>query len=84
MDIQRLKYFISAANSLNFSEVARSNFVSQPTISHQISQLEQELGIELFSRQGKKLHLSKGGEFFLPIANKILAELYIAEIEITR
>jgi DNA-binding transcriptional LysR family regulator len=84
MDSQRLKYFISAANSLNFSEVARSNFVSQPTISHQISLLEQELGIELFSRQGKKLHLSKGGEFFLPIANRVLAEHHNAEIEIKR
>ncbi len=84
MDSERLKYFISAANCLNFSEVARSNFVSQPTISHQISLLEQELGVELFLRQGKKLHLSKDGEFFLPIANKILAELQNAEIEIAR
>jgi DNA-binding transcriptional LysR family regulator len=84
MDSERLEYFISAANCLNFSEVARNNFVSQPTISHQISLLEQELGVELFSRQGKKLHLSKDGEFFLPIAHKILVELHNAEIEIMR
>ena len=84
MDSERLKYFVSAAQCLNFSEVARNNYVSQPTISHQISMLERELGSELFSRQGKTLTLSKEGEFFLPLATRILADIEDAALELTR
>ena len=84
MDSTKLKYFISAAQSLNFSEVARSYFVSQPTISHQIGLLEQELGVELFIRQGTKLHLTGEGEFFFPIARKIVDDMYDASLDILR
>jgi DNA-binding transcriptional LysR family regulator len=84
MDSTRLKYFISAAQSLNFSDVARNYYVSQPTISHQIGLLEQELGVELFTRQGTKLHLTGEGEFFFPIARKIVDEIHDASLDITR
>jgi len=84
MDSTRLKYFISAAQSLNFSEVARNFYVSQPTISHQMGLLEQELGVDLFTRQGTKLHLTSEGEFFFPIARKIVDEIYDASLDIIR
>ena len=84
MDSTKLKYFISAAQSLNFSEVARNYYVSQPTISHQIGLLEQELGVELFTRQGTKLHLTTEGEFFFPIARRIVDEINEATVDITR
>ena len=84
MDSTKLKYFISAAQSLNFSEVARNYYVSQPTISHQIGLLEQELGVELFTRQGTKLHLTAEGDFFFPIARKIVDEIHDASLDIAR
>ena len=84
MDSTRLKYFISAAQSLNFSEVARNFYVSQPTISHQMGLLEQELGVELFTRLGTKLHLTSEGEFFFPIAKRIVDEIYEASLDIMR
>jgi len=84
MDSTKLKYFISAAQSLNFSEVARNYYVSQPTISHQIGLLEQELGVELFTRQGTKLHLTAEGDFFFPIARKIVDEIHDASLDIIR
>jgi len=84
MDSTKLRYFISAAQSLNFSEVARNYYVSQPTISHQIGLLEQELGVELFTRQGTKLHLTAEGEFFFPIARKIVDEIHDASLDIIR
>ena len=84
MDSTKLKYFISAAQSLNFSEVARNFYVSQPTISHQIGLLEQELGVELFMRQGTKLHLTGEGEFFFPIARKIVDDIHDASLDIVR
>ena len=84
MDSTKLKYFISAAQSLNLSEVARNFYVSQPTISHQIGLLEQELGVELFTRQGTKLHLTGEGEFFFPIARKIVDDIHDASLDILR
>jgi len=84
MDSMRLKYFVSAAQCLNFSEVARSFYVSQPTISHQMGLLEQELGVDLFTRRGTKLHLTSEGEFFFPIARKIVDEIYDASLDIMR
>lgn len=75
MDATKLKYFVSAAYNLNFSEVARFNFISQPTISHQIDLLEQELGVKLFHRNGKKLSLTNEGEYFLPMAVKLLEDM---------
>ena len=82
MDSEKLKFFIDAAQTLNFSEVARRNFISQPTISHQIDLLERELGIKLFFRNGKKLSLTSDGERFLPLATRLLDEIEatIAEI----
>lgn len=75
MDYAKLKYFVSAAYSLNFSEVARLNFISQPTISHQIDMLESELGVKLFIRNGKRLALTNEGEFFLPMAVRLIDEM---------
>ncbi|NLB28745.1 MAG: LysR family transcriptional regulator, partial [Clostridiales bacterium] len=72
MDTHRLQYFISAAQSLNFSEVARTHFISQPAVSHQIGLLEEELGVPLFVRSGRQLLLTSEGELFLPEAMKIL------------
>ena len=84
MDSTKLKYFISAAQSLNFSEVARNYYVSQPTISHQIALLEHELGVELFTRQGTRLQLTGEGEFFFPIARKIISDMTDATLDIAR
>ena len=82
MDSTKLKYFISAARNLNFSEVARFNFISQPTISHQIALLEEELQVKLFYRNGKKLALTKEGEYFLPIAVKLLEDMNNAAVNL--
>ena len=84
MDSTNLKYFVSAAQSMNFSEVARTYFVSQPTISHQISLLERELGVQLFMRVGTRLQLTREGRFFFPIARKIVDQIHDASLDIAR
>jgi DNA-binding transcriptional LysR family regulator len=78
MDNNKLEYFISAAHSLNFSEVARTHFISQPAVSHQISLLEDELGVQLFLRVGRQLLLTSEGELFLPQAIRILKDMHEA------
>ena len=84
MDSTRLKYFVAAAQYLNFSEVARINYTSQPTISRQIGLLEQELDTKLFFWEGKTLRLTSEGEFFLPLATKILGDWQDAVTELQR
>ncbi len=78
VDNNKLEYFISAAQSLNFSEVARTHYISQPAVSHQISLLEEELGVLLFVRVGRQLFLTTEGELFLPQALHILQDMHEA------
>ena len=45
MEIRQLRYFLKVAETLNFSEAARKLFITQSTLSQQISHLEQEIGL---------------------------------------
>jgi DNA-binding transcriptional LysR family regulator len=76
LDNNKLEYFVAAAQSLNFSEVARTHYISQPAVSHQISLLEEELGVQLFVRVGRQLLLTSEGELFLPRAIEILEDMH--------
>lgn len=61
MTLNQMKYFIAVARCLNFTEAAKSLFITQPALSRQISAMEEELGTELFVRDKKKLKLTPGG-----------------------
>jgi len=61
MNRQQIEYFLSAAKHLNFTKAADEFYTSQPTISRQISLLENELGFYLFKRDKGGLHLTAGG-----------------------
>jgi len=76
MKIQQLRYLSEVARrDLNVSAAAEALFTSQPGISKQIKALEQELGIEIFVRHGKRLTgLTEPGRAVLAIAERILAE----------
>lgn len=75
MELRHLRYFIKAAELLNFTKAAESLYVSQPTLSVQIHQLEQELGSPLFARVGRNVRLTESGEVFLARALKAVQEL---------
>ena len=62
MDITQLKYFITVARTLNFSEAARRMGVTQPLISHHVNELEKQLGGKLFTRSRHKVTLTEAGE----------------------
>lgn len=74
MELRQLKYFVKTAETLNFSEAARQLFVTQSTLSQQIRQLEQELGVELFLRDSHSVRLTESGEHLLPGARRTLQE----------
>ncbi len=75
MDIQQLNCFISVAQTLNFSEAARRNFVSQSTVSRYISDLEKEFGVQLFTRSHRDVLLTHEGKTLLPYALEMIATL---------
>lgn len=72
MDINQLQYFISVAQTLNFSEAARRNNITQPSISHHIGELEKQLGTTLFLRSRKGVVMTDAGREFLPHAVEIV------------
>lgn len=75
MDIQQLNCFISVAQTLNFSEAARRNFVSQSTVSRYIGDLEKEFGVQLFTRSHRDVLLTNEGKTLLPYALEMIATL---------
>lgn len=75
MDINLIKYFVSVAQNLNFSETARQNFVSQSTVSRGIKEMEKELGASLFSRTKRNVVLTPEGKALLPYAMEIIENL---------
>ena len=75
MTIQQLTYFLATVEHGSFSGAARSLFLTQPSISEQIRQLEGELGIALFARVGRGLVLTEAGRKFRPEAERVLADV---------
>lgn len=70
MDIRQLKYFLKVAETLNFSEASRRLFITQSTLSQQISHLEQEIGLPLFERNSHEVYLTGAGKELLPYAQR--------------
>lgn len=75
MDINQLNCFISVAHTLNFSEAARRNYVSQSTVSRYISDLEKEFGVQLFTRSHRDVIITNEGKTLLPYAMEIVETL---------
>jgi DNA-binding transcriptional LysR family regulator len=75
MELRHLRYFVETAKELHFARAAEKLNVSQPALSRQILALENELGVELFSRSNKwKIELTQAGKLFLIEAQKILKD----------
>jgi DNA-binding transcriptional LysR family regulator len=68
MDFKQIEAFITVARYKSFSKAANTIFLSQPTISSQISTLERELEVQLFDRNSKEVNLTSYGEAFLEYA----------------
>jgi LysR family transcriptional regulator, cyn operon transcriptional activator len=75
MELRHLRYFVALAECLSFTRAAERVHVTQSTLSHQIRQLEEQLGRDLFDRIGKRVVLTEAGETFLGYAAKALREV---------
>jgi DNA-binding transcriptional LysR family regulator len=72
MELRHLRYFIAVAEHENVSRAALKLHVSQPGISRQIHDLEEEIGFQLFERSAKALRLTDAGKKFLDEARAVL------------
>ena len=72
MNTTQLECFMEVANFLNFSRAAEHLRITQPAVSHQITALEDELGVKLFQRTSKSVRLTKEGYLFTQYAGEIL------------
>lgn len=62
MELRHVRYFDAVAETLNFTRAAERLHVTQSTLSHQIRQMEDELGALLFDRSGKRVRMTEAGE----------------------
>ncbi len=74
IDLTRLQVFLYAAETLSFSEAAQRLHLSQPTISHHIKKLEDEIGSPLFDRSSNEITLTAAGRLLVPHARKLLRD----------
>ena len=79
MTLQQLKYVIEVANKGSISEAAKSLFISQPSLSAAIKELEKELRITIFARTNRGVVVSPEGEDFLSYARQILQQVALVE-----
>ncbi|MGP1614906.1 MAG: LysR family transcriptional regulator, partial [Pollutimonas bauzanensis] len=70
MELRHLRYFRMLAEHLNFTRAAERLYITQSTLSHQIKQLEEEIGLELVTRKGKTIALTHAGQHFLASATR--------------
>ena len=83
MELRHLRYFLAAAQSLNFTRASYELNVTQPTLSHQIKQLEEILGSQLFDRVGRSVRLTTAGELFMEHSKRVLKEVELA-VQVTQ
>ncbi len=82
MHLRHLKSFVAVAECLNFSRAAEELHIAQPAVSQQIRALEDELGVQVFDRIGKRVTLTEAGRALLPFAHQILNLVETAENEV--
>ena len=81
MTLQQLKYAITVAQTGTITEAAEKLYISQPSLTNAIHELEKEMNIEIFTRTNKGIIVSKDGEDFLGYARQVLEQAEVLSEE---
>lgn len=79
MTLQQLKYVIEVARSRSISKAAQNLFISQPSLSNSLKELEKEMGITIFSRTNKGIMITPEGSEFLGYARQVVEQAELLE-----
>lgn len=82
MRLEQLKYFISIADTRSINKTSLEFFTTHQGISKAIRQLEDEMGVPLFTRSSKGMTLTQEGELFLPVARHCVQELHAIHLKL--
>ena len=82
MEIYQLRAFVTVARIGQLTRAAEALHVTQPAVTGQIKALEEELGVSLFDRRPGRIALTRAGERLLPEAEKVLADVPIAKVDL--
>jgi len=83
VELRHLRYFLAIADARSFTRAAERLHVTQPTLSHQIKQLEHLVGTVLFERSTKDVELTAAGHLFKPYCERIIKEIESSAIAIS-
>ena len=79
MTLQQLRYVVTVAKKGNITEAAKELFISQPSLTNAIKDLEKEMNVIIFDRTNKGVAVSKEGEIFLGYARQVLEQVNLLE-----